>query len=73
MRLVTCGTSEAGAEHLLSMQCNITGPHGTRFGLPSMEALLREWAGRPTQVHVSLGAMGGGNEFDGSDADQLSS
>jgi hypothetical protein len=57
LQLVACGTSEADAERLLSMQSNIAGLHGTRFGLPSMEARLREWANRPTQVQVSLGAM----------------
>jgi hypothetical protein len=69
LRLVTCGTPEADAERLLSMQRNTAGLHGTRFGLPSMEARLREWSNRPTQVHVSLGAMGGGDELDDSDAD----
>jgi hypothetical protein len=68
LRLVTCGTSEADAEGLLSMQRIIAGLHGTRFGLPSMETRLREWAHCPTQVQVSLGAMGGGNEPDDSDA-----
>jgi hypothetical protein len=68
MRFVTCGTSEAGAERLPSMRRNIEGLHGTRFGLPSMEALLKEWTNRPTQVQVSLGAMGGGDELDNSDA-----
>jgi hypothetical protein len=34
-----------------------------------MEARLREWANRPTQVQVSLGAMGRGDELNGSDAD----
>jgi hypothetical protein len=33
-----------------------------------MEARLREWANRPTPVQVSLGAMGGGDELDDSDA-----
>jgi hypothetical protein len=40
--LVTCGKSEADAERLFSMQHNIAGAHGTHFGLPSMEARLRE-------------------------------
>jgi hypothetical protein len=69
LRLATCGTSEADAKYLLSMQYNIAGLHRTRFGLPSMEASLREWANRPTQVQVSLGAMGGGDELDDSDVD----
>jgi hypothetical protein len=56
---------EADAELLLSMQRNITGLHGTRFGLPSMEARLREWANRPTQVQVGLGAMDVGDEREG--------
>jgi hypothetical protein len=73
LRLVTCGMSEADAERLFSMQCNIAGLHGTRFGLPSMEAHLRKWANRPTQVQVSLGAMGGGDELDDSASDELSS
>jgi hypothetical protein len=67
LRLVTCGTSEADAERLLSVQRNITGLHGTRFGLPSMETRLREWADCPTQVQVSLGVMGEGGELDDSD------
>jgi hypothetical protein len=46
--LVTCGTSEADTERLLSMQCNIAGLHGTSFDLPSMEANLREWVSHPT-------------------------
>jgi hypothetical protein len=66
---VTCGTSEADAERLFSMQRNIAGLHWTRFGLPSMEARLREWANRLTQVYVSLGEMGGGDELDNSDTD----
>jgi hypothetical protein len=69
LRLVTCGTSEADAKRLLSMKRNIARLHGTRSGLPSMEVRLREWANRPTQVQVSLGAMGGGDELDDSDAD----
>jgi hypothetical protein len=69
LRIVTYGMSEADTERLLSMQCNIAGLHGTRFSLPSMEARLREWANRPTQVQVSLGAMGGRDELDDSDAD----
>jgi hypothetical protein len=73
LRLVTCGTSEIDAEHLLSMQRNIAGLHGTCFGLPSMEARLRDCASRPTPVQVSLGAMGGGDELDDLDASQLSS
>jgi hypothetical protein len=64
LRFVTCGTSEAGAERFLSMQRNIAGLRGTRFGPPSMEARLREWANRQTQVQVNLGAMGGGDELD---------
>jgi hypothetical protein len=70
---MTCGTSEADAERLLLMQRNIAGLHGTRFGLPFMEAHLREWANRPMQVQVSLGAMGRGDELDDSDADWSSS
>jgi hypothetical protein len=69
LRIVTCETSEADVERLLSIQRNIAGLHGTRFGLPSMDARLREWANRPTQVLVSVGAMDGGNELDNSDAD----
>jgi hypothetical protein len=65
--------SEADAEHLLSMQRNVVGLHGKRFGLPSMEARVREWANRPTQVQMSLGAMGRGDQRDDSDADSLSS
>jgi hypothetical protein len=68
LRFVTCGTSEADAERLPSIQSNIAGLHGTRFGLPPMETRLREWDNRPTQVQVSLGAMGGGDELDDSDA-----
>jgi hypothetical protein len=68
LRLLTCGMSEVDAKRLLSTQINISGLHGTRFGRPSMEARLREWANRPTQVEVSLEAMGGGDELDGSDA-----
>jgi hypothetical protein len=48
LRLVTCGTSEADVERLFSMQYNIVGLHGTRFGLPSMESRLREWSNRLT-------------------------
>jgi hypothetical protein len=66
---VTCGTSEADAKSLLSMRRNIAGLHGTRFGLPSMAARLREWTNRPTQLQVSLGAMDGGDELDDSDTD----
>jgi hypothetical protein len=73
VRLMTCGTSEADAERLLPMHRKIAGLHGTRFGIPSMEARLREWANRPTQVQVSLGVMNGGDELDDSDADSLSS
>jgi hypothetical protein len=65
LQLVICRTSETDAEHLLSMQRNIAGRHRTRFGLPSMEARLREWTNRPTQVQASLG----GDELDDSDAD----
>jgi hypothetical protein len=73
LRLVTCGTAETDSERLLSMQRKIAGLHGTRFGRPSMEARLKEWSNRPMQVQVSLGAMGGGDELDKSDADELSS
>jgi hypothetical protein len=69
LQLVTCGTSEADVERLLSMQRDIAGLHKTRFGLPSMEACLREWANRPMKVQVNLGAMAGGDELDHSDAD----
>jgi hypothetical protein len=50
LRLVTCGMSEADTERLLSMQRKIAGLHGKRFGLPSMEARLREWVNCSTQV-----------------------
>jgi hypothetical protein len=66
---VTCGTSEADAESLLSMQRKIAGPHGTPFGLPSMETRLGEWVNRQTQVQVGIGAVGGGDELDGSGPD----
>jgi hypothetical protein len=69
VRLVTCGTSEADAERILSMQRNIAGLHGTRFGLSSMEARLREWASRPTEVHAIHAAMDEDDELDDSDAD----
>jgi hypothetical protein len=69
LRLATCGTSEANTKRVLSMQRNIAGFYRTRFSLPSIEARLRDWANRPTQVQVSLGAMGGGDERDDSDAD----
>jgi hypothetical protein len=73
LRLVTCGTSEADPECLLSTQRSIAGLHRTGFALPSMEVRLREWANRPTHVQVSLGAMGGSDEPDDSDADSSSS
>jgi hypothetical protein len=38
----TCWGCILDAEHILSMQRNIAGLHATRFGLPSMEARLRE-------------------------------
>jgi hypothetical protein len=63
---VTGATSEADAERLFLMQRNISGLHGTRFGLPSMEARLRERVNPPTQVQVSVGAMGRGDELDDS-------
>jgi hypothetical protein len=69
LQFVTCGVSEADTEHLLSMQRNAAGLHGTRFGLLFMEARLREWTSCPTQVQVSLGAMGGGDELEDADAD----
>jgi hypothetical protein len=41
LRLISCGVSEADAERLLSLQRNIAGLHGTRFGIATMEARLR--------------------------------
>jgi hypothetical protein len=41
LRLVSSGVSEADAERILSMQKNIAGLHGTRFGRTTMEARIR--------------------------------
>jgi hypothetical protein len=41
LRFVSSGVSEADAERILSMQKNIAGLHGTRFGIPTMEARIR--------------------------------
>jgi hypothetical protein len=38
---MSCGTSEADAERLFSLERNIAGLHGTRFSLPGMVARLR--------------------------------
>jgi hypothetical protein len=43
LQMMTCGPSEADAERSLSMQRNIAGLHGTRFGLLLMDARLRKW------------------------------
>lgn len=45
LRLISCGTSEADAERVLSMQKNIASLHGTRFGISTMEARLRTLTG----------------------------
>jgi hypothetical protein len=57
------GAAVDGMANVHEMQHNIAGLHGTRFGLPSMEVRLREWANRPMRVQVSLGAMGGRDEL----------
>jgi hypothetical protein len=41
LRFISCGTSEADAERILSLERNIAGLCGTRFGIRSMEARLR--------------------------------
>jgi hypothetical protein len=68
-----CWACILDAERILLMQRNISGHHGTRFGLPSMEARLREWANRPTQVQLTRGATDEGNKLDDSDPNELSS
>jgi hypothetical protein len=40
LRFVASGTSEADAERVLSMQRNIAGLHGTRFGIQGMRARM---------------------------------
>jgi hypothetical protein len=40
LRFISCGTSEADAERVLSMQRNIAGLHGTRFGIEGMRARM---------------------------------
>jgi hypothetical protein len=45
LRFVSCGTSEADAERILSMQRNIAGLHGTRFGTQSMKSRIRGLTG----------------------------
>jgi hypothetical protein len=40
-RLISCGVSEADAEHVLSMQHNVAGLHGTRFAIKRTEVRLR--------------------------------
>jgi hypothetical protein len=41
LRFISCATSEADAERILSVERNIAGLCGTRFGIRSMEARLR--------------------------------
>jgi hypothetical protein len=41
LRLVSCGVSEADAEGISSIQENISSLHGTRFGIRTMDARLR--------------------------------
>jgi hypothetical protein len=75
LRLITCGTSEADAERILSMQRNVAGLHGTRFGLPSMEARLRELMARPSSSdlvrssEMTTGVLDEDHETDDSDTE----
>jgi hypothetical protein len=68
---ITCGTSEANTERILSMQCNIARLHEI-VGLPPMETRLREWINRRPQVPLTIGAMGEGDELEGSDTEEVS-
>jgi hypothetical protein len=69
----TCWACIRDANRILSMQRNVALLHGKQFGLPSMEASLREWANCPTQVQLTRGAPGQGNQLDDSDTNELSS
>jgi hypothetical protein len=50
LRLISFGVSEADAERVLSIQKNIGGLHGTRFGITTMEARLRTLASIPREI-----------------------
>jgi hypothetical protein len=65
--IMTCGNAGVDAEYIISMQLNIAGLHPTRFGRPSIEARLREWANHTTPVQLTRGAMGETNKLDDSD------
>jgi hypothetical protein len=67
--LVTCGTSEADAERILSMRRNVEGLHGARFGLRSMEARLQEWGARMTECDVPSGVREEEQDVDHSDTE----
>jgi hypothetical protein len=69
----TCWACVLDAERILSMQRNIAGLHAKRSRLPSLEARLREWAHRPTQVELTRGATGEENKLDDSYSNELSS
>jgi hypothetical protein len=66
LRLITCTTSEMDADRLFSVQRNVAGLRATRFGLPTMEARLREWASRPKEIQTNLEAMEESEDLDDS-------
>jgi hypothetical protein len=41
LQLISCATSESDAERVLSMEKNVTGLHGTRFSIRTIEARFR--------------------------------
>jgi hypothetical protein len=70
LRFVSCSTSESDAERILSMQKNIAALHGTRFGIPGLEARIRchkNAEGTRTQSNDSDNEDDPDDDSDGSD------